>query len=185
MGILDPRLEQEIFEAAYNSLQGTAAKLGGIYTPQWNARNDVAKTLLTVASAVLVISITLSSRVTVNLWLLRLCWTGFLISILCSLATLWLSLGLYSLPSFIVAARTELREWAKEIDPAKPDAGPIIDRLFTARLNTMEKLDRWAIRTLKCGFILFLVALICTAIVGWTQRPSLQDAQQIVGREPR
>ena len=168
---LDPKLERELFETIYSSLQDTASNLGAMYSPQWNVRNDIARTLLTISSAVLVISISLSSRVIIHKWILGVCWTAFLLAILTAIATLWLSLGLFTLPGSIVNTRNKLREMIKDFDVTQPheEGASIIDGLVARRLGYMEKLDRWAIRTLKASLSMFLIGLVCTGIVGWIQ----------------
>ncbi len=168
---LDPKVESSLFETIYESFQESASKLGAIYTPQWNVRNEIAKTLLTISTAVLVISISLSSRITAHRWILDICWSAFLLAIFFSVATLWLSLGLFSLPAFMVAVRTDLRKAVKDFDLEKLEeaSGAIVNRLVINYLNKMEKLDRWALKTIEASLLLFVIGLFFTAIIGWTQ----------------
>jgi hypothetical protein len=94
-----------------------------------------------------------------------------LLAILTAIATLWLSLGLFTLPASIVSAREKLRQRVKDFDVNQPheEGTSIIDDLLARRLGHMEKLDRWAIRTLKISLTMFLVGLLSTGVIGWIQ----------------
>jgi hypothetical protein len=90
---------------------------------QWDRRNDIAKTLLTISSAAVVLSVTLSSP-SVNprppkliLWPLMVAWVAFFVSRCLSIATLWVSSRLYGLGPAILEKRKELR---KRIAKAPP-----------------------------------------------------------------
>jgi hypothetical protein len=115
---LSSEQQSELLETMHSSLQESSSKLSAIYTPQWNVRNEISRTLLTISSAILVISISLSSRITAHRWIVGFCWAAFLFAILAAVASLWLSLGLYTLPAFIVGARKHLRERVELFDVA-------------------------------------------------------------------
>lgn len=158
---LDPQLEGQLFDTIYDSLQDGAAKLTSLYVPQWNARNDISRTLLTISSAILVVSISLSSHVTTQKWILGVCWGAFLGAIVSAVLALYFCGGLLTLPAHIVGARKELKEAVRNFDVTKPheEAESLVDNLITEKLNHMEKLDRRAIRLLQTSLLLFLVGV--------------------------
>jgi hypothetical protein len=168
---LEPKLADEVFEATYASLQETASKILAIYKNQWDFRNDLAKTLLTVSSAVLVVSVSLSSHVTKHKWILGICWAALLLAIVTAVITLWFSLGLFTLPAVIFSGRKTLRQKITSFDVTKPhdEVSAIVDELVATRIDLMAKLDRRAIRTIKVSISMFLVGLLCTGIIGWLE----------------
>ena len=56
---MDKDQQKELLETIYKSLQEAASNITSIYEVQWNSRNDGAKTLLTISSAAIVITISL------------------------------------------------------------------------------------------------------------------------------
>jgi len=168
---LNPEQQNELLDAMYSSLQEQASELGTIYTTQWNVRNDISRTLLTISSAILVISISLSSHITTHKWILGVCWAAFLLTILSGVASLWFSLGLYTFPAFVINGRKEIRERVKDFEVAtvREEASAIIDDLIGPRLDQMERFDRLAIKSLKACLTMFIVGLLCTGVVGWEQ----------------
>src|ERR1043166_9094367 len=103
---LDPELQTQLLEALSEALQEHAVKVLAIYKPQWDIRNDTVKTLLTISSGVLVISVSLSSQIGRYKWILAVSWTAFGLAIICAVATLWLSQRLYSFGGAAFHART-------------------------------------------------------------------------------
>src|SRR5258708_18266546 len=146
---LDPKQQSELLDALYSSLQEQASELATIYATQWNVRNDISRTLLTISSAILVISISLSSHITTHRWILGFCWAAFSLAILSGVGTLWLSLGLYTFPAFVMTARREIRERVRnfEVATVRDEASAIIDDLIGPRLDQMERFDGLAIKS--------------------------------------
>src|SRR5258708_12696896 len=105
---LDPKQQSELLDALYSSLQEQASELATIYATQWNVRNDISRTLLTISSAILVISISLSSHITTHRWILGVCWAAFSLAILSGVGTLCLSLRLYPFPPFALPPRRQI-----------------------------------------------------------------------------
>jgi len=172
MNAPDPAKQEEIFKIVSERLFDWATQINGIYTPQWNIRNEVAKTLLTISSAAVVISMTLLSKLSAaqayTPRVLTFCWIAFLASILTSVVTLWLSMGLYHLSSSVVDMRAELRKRIKAIDLSNAAAAvELIASITDKAMQGMGWRDRWATRTIKISLAAFITALATLAVIGW------------------
>ena len=170
---LDPELQTQLLEALSEALQEHAVKVLAIYKPQWDIRNDTVKTLLTISSGVLVISVSLSSQIGRYKWILAVTWTAFGLAIICAIATLWLSQRLYSFGGAMFHARTRLRDTIKgiEIDNLIEARRAFVDKLvdenISAAIDAMERDDRRATKTLHATLWMFLAGLLFTAVAGW------------------
>jgi hypothetical protein len=103
------------------------------------------------------------------------CWLAFSLAIAFAIATLWLSLRLYGLQGFVMYARKHLRERVKDIEIGElvenlgPLAATLVDTVIGDQLMTMEKYDKRATKALKATLVMFLVGLLFTGVLGWTQ----------------
>jgi hypothetical protein len=167
----DSRIGRELFDGVYSTLEETAAKITTTFKTQWDVRNDVARTLLTLSSAVLVSSISLSSHITNHKWLLAVCWATLLLAIISAIDTIWFSLGLFSLPATIFNIRSKLQQRMKNFDIEHRDreVDQIINEFVARRISSMDKLDRRAMKPLKVSISMFLIGLLCTGVIGWLQ----------------
>lgn len=163
--------QQGLFELAYAALQKGADEINHIYTLQWNVRADIAKTILTISSAIIVIGIAFGPSLIKSRfkWVLTISWCAFLLSILSAILTLWLSLGLYTFSAFLVNSRKELRGLVRTADLNNLDAEQLVLPIIGDRLDFMERLDRRAMTVLKISLIAFVIAILGLAAIGWKQ----------------
>lgn len=170
---MDEHLQKQLLETIYRALQEGSSEIVNVYLPQWDRRNDIAKTLLTISSAAVVLSVTLSSP-SLNprppkliLWPLMVAWVAFFVSTCLSIATLWVSSRLYGLGPAMVEKRKELRERiAREPPKDTTAATDMVDEVISGSIMALEKWDRKAFKTHVASFWALMVALFCLAAAG-------------------
>src|SRR6266446_877241 len=170
---MDEHLQKELLETIYRALQNGSSELISVYLPQWDRRNEIAKTLLTISSAAVVLSVTLSSP-SVNprppkiiLWPLMVAWVAFFVSTCLSIATLWVSSRLYGLGPAIVEKRKELGKRIAKAPPKDTSAATdMVDDVISDSIMALEKWDRRAFKTHVGSFWALMVALFFLAAAG-------------------
>jgi len=108
---------KEVVETSVEHAQKTV----DLFKAEWEARKDIAKTLITLSSASLVFTITFSQSVinagtafgwryaVVACWLALICCLGF------SLGSLWFSMGLASIPLLMMSDTKKSRMRPKRL----------------------------------------------------------------------
>lgn len=170
---MDENLQNELLETIYRALQESSSDLVSVYLPQWDRRNEIAKTLLTISSAAVVLSVTLSSPSVsprppkLILWPLMIAWVAFFVSTCLSIATLWVSSRLYGLGPAIVEKRKELRERIAKVPPKDTLAATdMVDDVISGSIMALEKWDRRAFKTHVASLWALMVALFSLAAAG-------------------
>jgi hypothetical protein len=142
---------------------------------QWETRKDIAKTLISLASATLVFTITFSSSLTAkgasSFWryTILFCWLTFVASLILALASLWCSMGLANLQALVLAKTPELREAAKEtFSKPYPDSDPVYS-VFQEASQEVVRDDRRSRRLLQAAMTCFGVALVILTALGVRQ----------------
>lgn len=137
--------------------------------PEWEARREIAKTLISLASATLVFTITFAPSMirpnTALSWRYTViaCWLAFICSLVLSLGSLWFSMGLASLPVLMM----QLDAAAKEaVRTSRPD--PMLLPFLKAfgRVGRQEVIALWLLRASVASFG---VALIAFTLIGVRQ----------------
>src|SRR5882672_4127103 len=110
-----PSTKEENATGVADTLQELAAQIHGIYQPQWNARADVLKTIVSLSSASIVLSVTFSSSLrALKLgpnWnrLIVLSFVLLVLSLIVALIALWIGMRVYGIQSSVFDARLEIR----------------------------------------------------------------------------
>ena len=145
------------------------------FIPQWEGRKDIAKTIISLASASLVFTTTFSSslvkpgtptgwRYAIIVW-----WAAFVCSLALSLIFLWVSIGLADLPAIILASTEKLKQAAAERIPGTPiDEDPIY-REFNAGFRQIVRRDKRARILFGALLCFFGIALLVLTILGIRQ----------------
>jgi len=156
-------------------LQDVAKKTTDPLMFQWEARKDLAKTLISVASATLVFTITFSSSLTAkgtsSFWRysILVCWLAFVCSLVLALASLWCSMGVANLQALVLARTDKLRQAAKEaLSKSQPDSDPVYS-VFNEAFQEIVRDDRRSRRLLYVSMTCFGVALVIFTALGVRQ----------------
>lgn len=153
------------------------------YKESWAERRETAKTLISLASAALIFTITFSGSIITpstsrfGRYSVLVCWIAFISSLACSLGTLWFSMGLSDLPILIDERGNEIMEAATpvikdaleghfKLSPA--DAIPV-ERIFLEQLNKVAGHDLAAHWLLRASILCFGIALAILTAFGVRQ----------------
>lgn len=151
------------------SLTARLERISTLLKPEWDARRDTAKTLISLSGATLVFTITFSQSVikpdTPIQWRYAVvgCWLGFIISLVCCLASLWFSMTLPSLPVLIKANEIELRAALEGSDPKA------FMRTFKKSFMKLALREAIALWSLRLGIIFYGLALSVFTAIGLRQ----------------
>jgi hypothetical protein len=141
--------------------------------PEWEARRDTAKTLISLSSVALVFTITFSQSVikpdTPPSWRYAViaCWLAFAGSLVGSLGSLWVSMTLSSLP-FLITGQTSVIRSAFEDSLNTGDAEPIVGLVMKSVRDVAAK-EKHALRLLRFGIISYGIALSILLLIGLRQ----------------
>jgi hypothetical protein len=153
------------------------------YKPEWAERREIAKTLISLASAALIFTITFSSSIitptTPRFWRysVLVCWAAFICSLVCALGSLWFSMGLSSLPVLIDersnaiadATRTAVKTaMESRLRLSAEDAAPVT-AIFEEQLTKVAREDLAAYWLLRASLLCFGIALLILTIIGIRQ----------------
>jgi hypothetical protein len=146
-----------------------------IYEPLWHARSDTLKTLISVASGAIVLSVTFSSSLkALNVGLFWRClllfsFIMFAISLISALTSLRVGVGLHGIQADMLAKRTEVQNTISKVDASAENIMepfmPILDGIN----GSIENRDKWAGWLFDVGFMAFAVAIISLVIIGVRQ----------------
>ena len=143
------------------------------YKPEWAERREVAKTLISLASAALIFTITFSTSIitpsTSQFWRysVLVCWLAFISSLACSLGSLWFSAGLSSLPVRLEQNSDKVIQAVK--DTLNGEGADLIAPIFAENFNKIARQDLLAYRLLRISLCSFGIALLLLATVGIRQ----------------
>lgn len=152
------------------NLSDEASKLTDLFAPQWEARKDVAKVIVSITSAAHIFALTFSEaffkREASSCWrfLFIVCWIGLAASLNLSLLFLYFSINLHDLPARI---QSKFKDFAK---PAKsnPDTEPI-HTVFDTEFEYICRRDRLCTRLFHASLVCFAMALLVFTVVGVRQ----------------
>jgi hypothetical protein len=176
---------QAALKGAYQGVKLPLDEFENTFAPYWNARSELVKTIISLSSASVVLTVTFSNslittRASVT-WrgVLFASWTAFLISTICAIITLWLATKMKTLPRVFPMQSNRVEEALKslDLDSQKPSLvqeisstveETVADIIFTG-FSSIMKYDKWAERSLKISLIMFVVALALLGVFGWKQ----------------
>jgi len=171
MDDVKPDIKETLKEVLSESERITA-----LMKSELEARRDTAKTLISLAGATLVFTITFSQAVikpeTPFHWryLVIGAWLGFICSLICCLASLWISMRLQSLPVVIKAKENEVEECLRAGTAADIQRATEISMRGFRQIRRQETVALWFLRF---GLIFYGIALSTFTSVGLHQMLSL------------
>jgi hypothetical protein len=143
-------------------------QLDRTHSPYWDARNDLSKTVISLASGSIVLTVTFSSSLIgserANPWnyLLFGSWVSFLVTIIMAVVSLWISTSLKKLPASFADQKSKIRE-VIENEGSSED---IVNAIEKSSPNYW-RVSRWSGRFHHASLIMFIVALLLLGLFGW------------------
>jgi hypothetical protein len=159
----------------YERIQAIADRSVEMLTPHWDARDNFAKTLISVASGVIALTVTFAKSIAVPqsnpIWRYSLfaSWMFFLISILCCGIVLWLTKDIRLLAFKFFENRPDIKAALADIDLTKPESIKPMDDIRGKIFRPLESKELWSERFLTFAAIIFLIGLMLLSIIGWKQ----------------
>jgi xanthosine utilization system XapX-like protein len=166
--------KEKVGDAVANDLQGAASQLHKIYEPQWNARADTLKTIVSLSSASIVLSVTFSSSLrALNMglfwrYLIVFSFAMFVLSIVIALIGLWVGTQVYQIQSAMFNTRREVKQAFMDANSHEEfvSAFGTIQHRSLIPIVRSDKLTTWLFRTSSASFC---VAIVSLAVVGARQ----------------
>jgi len=165
-------IQSKIIEAVNMSV-GLAHEIADLFKAEWDARKDIAKTLISLSGATLVFTITFSQSVikpdTPLFWRYAfvVCWLTFILSLALSFASLWFSMGLSSLPLLMTENTQKIKDAAKEaIGIGKSE--PLVS-VFLQPFKKITKQEKIALWLLRLSVLCYGLALSIFIVIGVRQ----------------
>jgi hypothetical protein len=158
---------------AIERLVAEGERITALFKPEWEARRDTAKTLISLSSVALVFTITFSQSVirpdTPTYWRYTVvaCWLAFVCSLVCSLGSLWFSMTLSSLPLVLTGKAGELKTALKQ-GLETGDGEPIV-KLVMKAFSGVVRQEMIALWSLRFGIIFYAIALSILLAIGLRQ----------------
>jgi hypothetical protein len=166
--------KEEVAQEISDKVLSIAAQLHGIYEPQWNARADVLKTIVSLSSASIVLSVTFSSSLHAlklgSSWryLIVISFALFVTSLIIALIALWTGTRVYELQSNFFEMRRKVGE-AFMSAPSQDEFLERLDKIQKPINISLGKSDTRTSRLFHISSVCFCLAVLCLAIVGAKQ----------------
>jgi C4-dicarboxylate transporter len=159
----DPQ-HKPLFRAAHEAL----AEMALLYESHWKARDDIARTIISLSSAVVALTVTFPTTTQSSL---NICWrysyarVGYflLLSILGSLASLWASQDARQIAFSLFTPKQTQPHTEEEVTCEL--ATEVVTEIGRA-VTPSARADVWARRLLKMSFVSFALGIMCIGIIG-------------------
>ena len=155
-------------------LQELATEIHRIFSPQWSARADVFKTVVSVSSGAIVLAVTFSSslRSLVGaLYWQRLVFISFVlltISLVVAFAGLWLGARAYEIQSAIFKVKNEMLQLLSS-KPSPEQFLEAVQEITRDELQPIMEHDKRADACFWVSSISFCIAMVLLALAGGRQ----------------
>jgi hypothetical protein len=168
------KTKEEVAVAVTDKVLETAAQVHKIFEPQWNSRADVLKTIVSLSSGSIVLSVAFSSSLRtlkVDLfwkYLIVFSFALFALSLILAFVALRLGTLLYEIQSAMFERRAKINKALMDASSLEEFNKTFADILNSA-FKPLEKNDKLANRLFKLSSICFCSAIIALAAVGAVQ----------------
>jgi hypothetical protein len=163
-----PMAESNDFDELKRRLFEIARQTTDPFKAQWDARKDVAKTLVSLASGALVFTITFaSSLIKPNTpaslrYSIGACWLAFIFSLVLALLSLWFSIGLHNFEGLLVSKNEQINQLAADNRESLPS-------LVADTWQEIVRDDKRSRRSLTASLVFYGIALLIFSIIGIRQ----------------
>ena len=166
--------EQIAAQERYDEAKAQITEIMKISAPYQSARDELAKTLISISSAAIVLTITFAKPFAVSsqsqVWrsLPYVSWAAFLVSIIASLITLFLSITVRGIGMRFFNERANIIRAIASPDRSLANAYQEAENLLQ-KITKPNKKDAWADVCVKISLVSFGLALIILGAIGWWQ----------------
>jgi hypothetical protein len=156
----------------------TLDEMNKVHGPYWQARNDLARVLITVSAAILALTVTFSSSNLLNrtpeycIYLILFTWFFLICTIMVCIASLWLTMKISSVHIHFVNQQPIFLKKVEQMLAHGRFEKEFFEGLFSAPFKNVGKNDTWSYRLLLTGLVFFSLSLISLCWVGWTSIPN-------------
>jgi hypothetical protein len=165
---------KEAAKAVSDLVKEAATELHETYEPQWSARNDVLKTIVSISSASIVLSVTFSTSLRalkVDLfwkYLVVFSFSLLVVSLVLAFIALRIGTRLFEIQSNFFEERTKIQQAVINAS-SEEDFYKIYQDILNRAFKPVERSDKLATRLFKFSSICFCLAVISLAVVGVVQ----------------
>lgn len=168
------KFKEDFVSVVYETAGDIGDRIERAHGKVWAARQDVAKTILSLASGALVITLTFSERLVpagagpAIRWLIASSWLALLLSCSSAVLSLWISIKLRATPAMLqgqaeAAHDHVLAEAKKEDFDLRP---AILESPFREVFEALEAADRNSYKFTTIALCLLLLSLALLAAAG-------------------
>ncbi len=157
-----------------------------VFSMNWTARNDFAKVIIALSSAILALTVTYASGTIFKTLpdqlapLMFVEWILLLFAINYAIASLWFHITVTKAHILFVQQRPQFIKKVEEMIQHKKFEPEFFNGLFFAPFNKVYTFDKWALRFLRCSLASFICSLILLAVIGWVSfSPSFSKTSSI------
>jgi hypothetical protein len=166
--------KEKVGQSIADKTQEAAAKIHAMYEPQWNARADVLKTLVSLSSASIVLSVTFSSSLRAlnvdRFWryLIVFSFALFVASLIVAIIALRAGTKLYESQSNIFDRQKDIKK-AYIDSPSDEQFLYAISDIVARSFTPIQNSDKLAHKLFHISSACFCSAVVALAIVGAVQ----------------
>jgi hypothetical protein len=163
--------ERDEMEKGLEDLVVFAERISDIFDPAWKSRIDVLKTVITVCSGAIVLTVGFSNSFRLlsvgPFWkqLVILSFVLLLLALLCAFVSLRFSATVYELAANFLNFKGVVLKAHRESEDFH-EFLQTVARSYKEALDPVGRSDRWAIRFFKVSSACFFMAMLLLGIVG-------------------
>jgi len=169
--LLTPEACERAADSIMKNIESRLKHLSDLHTPYWDARNDVLKNLIQLASGSIILTVTFSSSLLKPgvAWKLSLfgSWISFLASIIAAVLSLWLSTRIRTVPVAFHNQRGKIVNALK--GKSRNRISDITDEVAELIMRDIPKYDlseKYVTRCLHVSLLFFILGLILLGVFG-------------------
>jgi hypothetical protein len=167
--------KEAFFNGFKQGFQSYVEEFDKLHAPYWNARTELVKTLISLSSASIVVTVTFSNNLLSSgrrdswRYFLFGSWISFLLSVVSAVMFLWLSTRLKTIPTMFLYHEEKIKNILNRIDLAPSDASKHVVAILGETRQSLFRADKWGTRWLNLSIIMFILALVLLGLFGWRQ----------------
>jgi hypothetical protein len=170
---MDRRSAEEKSLGPYDqSIDEIVKELDKIHGPYWRSQSDLAKLIVSLSSAALVLTVTFSKDLAVNLsngWkvFLFLSWLSFAVSTVIGIIGLWAFTKFHTVQIMFFNQREQMKIRIAEMKRQDKFKAELFEDLLSAPFFKLKKYEKAAGVAVVVELVLFILALFLLSLFGW------------------
>ncbi len=170
---LTPSEKDALFVEVFDRIIEGLTKIEKLYTPHWDARADLTKNIISVASGAIVLTVTFSASLLttqVNAWekyLLIGSWISFLGSIILAVVSFWFLTNLRAFSTPAVTESQKIREVIEKIPVSSRNPEEAVNYILSNAISKLLRSGELSKYALGASLVMFILALVLLGMFGW------------------